>query len=148
MNLQTVAISASRTLVYPSSSLSLPAVPFSFVFRERDLHTHDLKARKLARLPGDKCRREEDSHADISDIVPSLSLSLAPFLLLASSFWNCGSLVTSCTRSRSVYVHTRVHSCLRASADVSRRNAAHTESTNTHTRAARASSFLRLLTRQ
>lgn len=25
----------------------------------------DLKARKLARLPGDKCRREEDSHAGI-----------------------------------------------------------------------------------
>lgn len=64
---------------------------------------HDLKARKLARLPGDKCRREEDSHADIGRL---LSSSL---LHAASCFQSCGSLVTSCTRR--VYI-AYLHACI------------------------------------
>lgn len=64
MNLGTVAVCLARTLLCTLHRLSRP-FPLSFVFRERNLHMLDLKARKLARLPGDKCRGEGGSHADI-----------------------------------------------------------------------------------
>lgn len=137
MNLGTVAICLARSCLCTLHRLPrvLPrSFSLSSVFRERDLHAHDLKARKLARLPGDKCRGEEDSHADIGRPLPvSLSLSLPPESVGSQLLSEPrGSLVTSCARSRvhaylrarrieerrTIHVHSLVrryaHPCMRA----------------------------------
>jgi len=85
MNLETVAIYFAYPSVHPSSSLPSALRPI-LIRLSRDSHTHDLKARKLARLPADKCRREQHSFS-LSRFRSSLRGSLV-------------TCVCACTRAR------------------------------------------------
>lgn len=110
-NLHSLSGSVRDLPSVPSSSFSLGR----FVART---HSPRLKARKLVRLPGDKCRREEDSHA--------VALRSSSFPSSGSSS-RVNSLVTSC-----VYVHARVfETCARR------------EKNEARTHAQTSSSFLR-----
>jgi len=92
------------------SVVSLP--PYAFLIRLTTyIHTHNrVKARKLVRLPSDKCCREEDSHADIGTFLSlSFPSSCCKLLLDRSLPPARAHSCTACIHVCVVRVEARAH---------------------------------------